>query len=400
MEAIYVVAIAVIALLSLAVLAGYIGIFNTSIKGPVNVRAVNAWVQEQAAISKGKSATPFIEGSTSYPPVPVLDDPVEITSVNQIKNPDAVDSAYRIMADSMLDCWNAFGANNINFLAKQRIFCFPCRQITFSDSVKKEIKQINGFNTYLAKSSPYVGQNQKSYLELMGGNPSIPPTDVSISTDKPVYIFFGATNGIPWGTVIAYGLAGGAVAAVGAPVLAIVAGGAGLASLATISAGSAIGGAGATTAVIAVYEKFLNSTEFSSTILIGDDNAILAFCNPESTSQQVQAQKGPIGPADKCSEVHIALMKESYPDDCVKVPGCSWIPTYEMPFGYKDVVRQQTNYVTVGICKSTNTLTLAELCKSTSPYFTCSTQELNTCKSACIQNQKCKYDDSLGCIPK
>ena len=80
------VVVVALALLSLFVIATFAGLFTTEIQGPVNMRTINAWAQEQAQFTKVTALNPVTEGLAGYPPVPYLSEPTRITSSNQIKS--------------------------------------------------------------------------------------------------------------------------------------------------------------------------------------------------------------------------------------------------------------------------------------------------------------------------
>lgn len=185
----------------------------------------------------------------------------------------------------MYDCWKAFALGTVDFMGKQPIFCYPCTAIQFSDSVKQSGKNIEGFNAYLANTKPVSGKNTKTYLELLGGDPSklSSPQDFIIDTTKEQYIFFFARKGITWGQVLSAtavsvgaGAGGGfAIGLAGGPI------GAG--------AGALIGGIG--TGVVGVAAKWWDSKDYSPEIIIGDPVKINSLCNVKFKDKADSATK-------------------------------------------------------------------------------------------------------------
>lgn len=110
---------------------------------------------------------------------------------------DFLNNANKRIADAMLDCWESFNLGETPFLGKDYnsgAFCFPCAQIKFGDSIKKDYSSLNNldptFTEFLNK--PIYNKEGPTYMELFNGKAVIDP---AIKKDKDSYIVFIASKG-------------------------------------------------------------------------------------------------------------------------------------------------------------------------------------------------------------
>ncbi len=281
---------AAIALLILWILIQFGVLFQGEVDRSSNIKAVQSWVLVQEKVSSVKEKIPFYEGTSNRPPVSPLSGPIEITTIEQIKDPSSKNSAHKLVADAMYDCWSAFNFGKSNFLGKQSKFCYPCTEIVFSDKVKQSGFKITNINYYLANTKP---MGTKSYLELLTSSTDYYPSqDYDIDTSKDQYIFFAATNGISWSKVFTSTIEGATVGAAIGFTVGMVVPGAG--NVAGAGIGAAIGAAG--TAVPSLAFKFLENEKFSPVLILGPAEKINLICNadvkPEDvTKSVVQSQE-------------------------------------------------------------------------------------------------------------
>ena len=133
----------------------------------LNKQVINEWVVQtgvQKELTRGIT-------TTNYPPVENLCDPFEINSLEDFKpQKNKPPIIHKAIADTMVDCWNAFGSGDIEFLGmvnKEKAFCFPCRAFIFSEKIKKSKIEIIGLNQFLRTNKPYAGKSIPTYAELL-----------------------------------------------------------------------------------------------------------------------------------------------------------------------------------------------------------------------------------------
>lgn len=286
------IGIVIILITAVLILAVVIPIVSNSFEDDcsLNIPTLKAWVEKRAMATKVESKLPI--QADKNPPFTPLCKSIEITKVDQILSTEAEDSSYKIIADSMLDCWRAFGEGKLDFIGNDKIFCYPCRIIEFSDNVKTSRQNIREFNMYLYQNSPYLGDNPKSYHELLGNDPAIIPEQaIGISTSQPLYIYFVATKGITYTDIVkASGITGGVGLIVGAGIAigTIASGGTLLVGLGIIAATGAMAGvtAGVTAGAGGFIAKSLEKNEFDAKIQYGSSHDIIRFCNAGKTLEQ------------------------------------------------------------------------------------------------------------------
>ena len=133
-----------------------------------NKDAIKAWV-----LTKSNSKT--FTGN-ERPPIPSLSEPLEINSVSKLKskggNPP---ETFVDIADSMYDCWDAFGRGNMNFvgLVARKVFCYPCRVIKFSPTVYTESPNLPpGFLRFL-NTEKISSISDETYLQYLRNSPEL-----------------------------------------------------------------------------------------------------------------------------------------------------------------------------------------------------------------------------------
>ncbi|MBI2148737.1 hypothetical protein HYU23_03585 [Candidatus Woesearchaeota archaeon] len=168
-----------------------------------NVQVISTWVKARGATAGTSIIVP------EEIPVIDLEPPLKIKSREELlwkagKSP----AAYKEIANSMIDCWNAFERGNIDFLNKieKNTFCFQCRAITFSDEIKKEGTPMVDFNRYL-NDTRTRGQNSLTYLQYLANDPNYflseeDLADDKIIADKDFYIFLYAASGRGIGNIV------------------------------------------------------------------------------------------------------------------------------------------------------------------------------------------------------
>ncbi len=175
-----------------------------------NAEAVNTWVKARA-ITKGTDTIVPRE-----PPVIDLEKPFKIKSRDELlQSGDKSPKAYKEIADSMIDCWNAFERGKTDFLnsIKKDTFCFPCRAIVFSDEIKKEGTQMIGFSKYLNEQNT-KGKNSPTYMQYLANDNfyTLEKEDLDddiIEADKDLYIYFFAASGRGWVNILSNLIGGG-----------------------------------------------------------------------------------------------------------------------------------------------------------------------------------------------
>ena len=164
-----------------------------------NVKAVQQWVWQN---SMEEEYTAHIFSEVGYPPISELAKPLVIDSPSDLNS----EATYEDITESIYDCGKAFyfGQDDYNFLSKLDVandgyvFCYPCRRIEFSDSVRSSGQNIVGLSNYMSTHSPYSGGKPTFAEMLKEMNPKlfktfIPKSEDIITTDEHKYIFYLAT---------------------------------------------------------------------------------------------------------------------------------------------------------------------------------------------------------------
>lgn len=199
-------AVAVDTIIVLIIFVLVLGVFfmiffniGTTISTKGNSAAINSWVKARA-FTKGTDLA-----VSPIPPAISLEDSLEVKSKNDIlyeggKQP----KIFKKIADSMIECWNAFDKGQTDFLhtTQKKVFCFPCRAIQFSDNLKKENLQMIGFNRYLNEQKT-KGGSSPTYLQYLANDNFYKLDDEDLENDKiqvdeDLYIYFFAASGKEW----------------------------------------------------------------------------------------------------------------------------------------------------------------------------------------------------------
>ncbi len=199
--------ISVVLVLAIIVVA-YVGFVKYS-STRSNIDAINTWVKLRAASGTIDAVV------SDKPPVINIESPLEIKSEEQLQfsagNPP---KAYKEIADSMVDCWNAFDRGKTDFIKAmgRETFCFPCRAVVFDEKIKKENAKIVGFERYLNEKNTR-GQNSPTYMQyLVNDNAYELEQDElqedEIIIDDDLYIFFFAASGRGWVNILTNVVAG------------------------------------------------------------------------------------------------------------------------------------------------------------------------------------------------
>ena len=197
-----------VALVLAIIVVAYVGFVKYSgIRS--NIDAVNTWV-------KLRAATGTIDAVVSdKPPVIDIEGPLEIKSEEQLQfsggNPPKV---YNEIADSMVDCWNAFDRGNTDFIKamSRETFCFPCRAVVFDEKIKRNNAKIVGFERFLNEKHTRW-QNSPTYLQyLVNDNTYAMEQDDfqedEVMVDDDLFIFFFAASGRGWFNILTNVIAG------------------------------------------------------------------------------------------------------------------------------------------------------------------------------------------------
>lgn len=262
------VVILVLALITLAVLAAVYYYTSVTIKESSNVETVKSWVLL-------KSESVGIAGP-DRPPVSPLSEPIEINAIEQVINPASKNSAHKLIADALYDCWNAFGSGKYDFMGNEKVFCYPCTAIVFSDKVKQSKRNIENFDAYLATTQAGIGKSAKTYAEHLNEDPTfLKASSYFIDTKEDKYIFFISTEGLTWIDVLtgagAIHMVAGAVAAVSVTgPFAVFTAPLALPSAVIATAGTTIGG---------VYLKLSGTQDYRPMVWIGSADDINKICS-------------------------------------------------------------------------------------------------------------------------
>ena len=200
----------IVAVLVLAILGGFYIALRTFVSAGSNIEAMRTWVELRGATGATDIAV------SAVPPVTDLEKPLKIKSQEELvwkggKPPEA----YKEIADSMVDCWNAFNNGETDFLnsIKKETFCFPCRAVTFSDEIKKNNLKISGLNKYLNEQH-VRGENSPTYLQILANDKTYVLEEADLEDDEIIinddlYIFFFAASGRGWVNILSNVIGGG-----------------------------------------------------------------------------------------------------------------------------------------------------------------------------------------------
>lgn len=204
-----VVIVLILAIIIIVAIFGIYTSFSNITKSTANKESVKAWVRTTAL----KEKIP-LTSSLARPPVPYLEEPLELDKSDLLFNEGAYPKGYKEIADSMYDCWDAFDRGETDFLSKgyinnigQSSFCFPCRAIKFSENIKKDDLKIKGFNNFLNSEKPIFGENNPTYVQYLLNNKEYKMTEEElkndiIDTNKDLYIMFIGLSGVTWRKII------------------------------------------------------------------------------------------------------------------------------------------------------------------------------------------------------
>ncbi len=189
----------IILVIVIAIVIGILYYQGKILAASSNAEAIKVWVTTLTA-TKGTEVV-----AQAVPPVIDLEAPLEIEKRGQLIWSGAEPpKAYKEIANSMVDCWNAFDRGKSDFLnnVERKVFCFPCRAVVFSDDLKKENVDMVGFNRYLNQQH-VGGKDSPTYLQYLANDKSYVLDDEDladdrIKTDKDLYIFFFAASGKEW----------------------------------------------------------------------------------------------------------------------------------------------------------------------------------------------------------
>ena len=186
----------IVFLLTLAIYILFNKAYGGTLVSSTNQAAINLWVKERSA-SFGTDKI-----VADYPPVPELEDPLEIKSRDDLlwkggKPP----KAYKEIGDSMIDCWKSFDRGKTDFIntVERTPFCFKCRAISFSNEIKKEKVQMLGFNRYLNEQK--VGsKSTPTYMQYFANDNFYNLSEEEIGEDKTIierdlYVYLFAASG-------------------------------------------------------------------------------------------------------------------------------------------------------------------------------------------------------------
>ena len=174
----------------------------------------------------------FQIGGINFNTADTIKCPVQLKTID-VSN---ADYAKKRVADAMFDCFDEFGAGELNLFDTRRAstdhYCVVCSKVTFTNTDKT--KELKGLADYLTNT---VSPNSKdTYFEFFSGttsagNVKVPPDIASIdqldtSKNHAIFFTYGKTTGW-WDKTMAGGLAGGSGLVVGGFVAGFFTGGVG-----------------------------------------------------------------------------------------------------------------------------------------------------------------------------
>ncbi len=191
----------VVLLVVAVILFMLIGGFGKAIGGETNQEKVRLWVAAQGHIHKeGFVKGGIIESGSdinTYPPVPELAEPIEINRQKQLESTENPPEAFTTIADSMVDCWNAFEQGEVLFRPnvlggdKAQVFCYSCRGVWIDDAFRD--KKLTNFKEYL-ETEPVDLFRDETYMEYLSNvndnYAQIIPEELDFKND--IFIYFTA----------------------------------------------------------------------------------------------------------------------------------------------------------------------------------------------------------------
>lgn len=206
------IVVLVLGILVIAIGIGfYVGI-SSYLSSRSNIEAVQTWVNLKAA----SGGTDIVVSET--PPVIELEKPLEIKSEEDLRwQGNEPPKAFKEMADSMVDCWNAFHRGEKDFIKsiKRETYCFPCRAVTFPDEIKRNNVKVIGLNRYL-NDQHTRGKDSPTYMQILANDNVYTMSEEELQDDEftindDVYVFFFAASGRGWKNIMTNILGGGDV---------------------------------------------------------------------------------------------------------------------------------------------------------------------------------------------
>lgn len=174
--------------------AQFIQSFSKAVTEGANKEVIFTWVSaETSLLSKTKGQLQ----KTGSPPVTSLyEKPIEI-----YEEKDFIKNSNKLIADAVLQCWQAFGSGEMPFLGtdyKDQAFCFPCAQVKFSKKIKDNYPDLDSgiekikFSEFIAKP---IYKEGPSYNQLLKNKAFL---NLNIPKNEDLYIFFVASKGDTW----------------------------------------------------------------------------------------------------------------------------------------------------------------------------------------------------------
>lgn len=245
----------ILGLMILAIMGYFVYGYSKTTSDLSGKAAVQAWVLETG---KKQEIAQYTLSDIGRPPVGQLaNEPILISTDEQLLR-----ESKRIIAEGMVECWDAFARGQVNFLGKnpdKEIFCYPCYTISFSESLKD--KKLEGLNEFLQNQKPVAGPDQPTYFDILTNRDvaftRIETKDDTIPAKDNLYIYFFAGSASTWRTIAAYSASGAVAGAYfGGPI------------------GAALGALAGAGKVV-----FFDDPEFNAAVVLGNANLINPICN-------------------------------------------------------------------------------------------------------------------------
>ncbi len=201
----------ILSLVILMIIGSFAYAFNLFASRESNVEIVQAWV--------GQKVNSKLTLGGKWPPVRELDKPLIIKNPKDLRyNGNEPPKFYREIADSMYDCWRAFDKGESDFIGsvsgitdyvknvKKEIFCYPCRAISFSNEIKNDVPEVQGFLRYLNEYKPIEGEDKLTYLQYLANDDTYTLSNEDLendkfATDKDLYVMLFAASGRAWNQI-------------------------------------------------------------------------------------------------------------------------------------------------------------------------------------------------------
>src|SRR3989344_972591 len=162
-----------------------------------NIAIVQSWVNEKSAVNSIPIAGSSIP-IPDRPPITELDEPYIVYEKDLEWNNDKAPKLYYEIANSMVDCYNAFNNGKIDFIdnINRDVFCFSCRQFAFEDKIKNDKVVLKDFKKFLQDEKIGIIQD-KTYAQLIdyGKVPNIQVDNSDIVIDNNLYVYYVAFSG-------------------------------------------------------------------------------------------------------------------------------------------------------------------------------------------------------------